>query len=129
MTPNNAIFRKVMSICKKNENARSFDYLPKGDEKYPFIFVGNVNSEDENNSDLIGVSNVDLDVYGLRSDRNTLDVIQMSLNNEFIRLDEAFNYNVRVTRIIADVRPDNTDTQPLLRVMFRLTIEYTKKER
>ena len=127
MTPNNAIFRKVMSICKKN--ARSFDYLPKGDEKYPFIFVGNVNSEDENNSDLIGVSNVDLDVYGLRSDRNTLDVIQMSLNNEFIRLDEAFNYNVRVTRIVADVRPDNTDTQPLLRVMFRLTIEYTKKER
>lgn len=114
-----------MAICRKN--AKTFDYLPKGDESYPFIFVGNVDSEDENNSDLIGISNVSIDVYGLRSDRNALDDIQLRLNNEFTRLYEAFNYNVRVTNIVADVRPDNTDSQPLLRVMLRLKIQYTKR--
>lgn len=127
MTPLNAIYSKVFEVC--NKNGRTFDYLPDGDAEYPFIFLGNIRVEDEKNSDLIGQANLRLDAYGLRTHRNALDIIQMSLNNDFMRLDEAFNYNIRVTRLNTEIRPENMDRQPLLRMMMELEIEYIKKER
>lgn len=126
MTPSNAIFREVMRVCRGVVS--TYDYLPDGNTEYPFIFVGSVSNEDENNSDLIGEANIDVDIYGLRTDRNVLDEIQRLLHNEFRALSDAYGYSLRVVRIITDVRPDNTDRQPLLRVMLRLTINYTKGE-
>lgn len=125
MTPSKAIFDKLFEVCEKY--AQTSDSLHDPTLSYPFIFIGNIQNEDENNSDLIGTSNVNLDIYGLRTDRNILDDIQLRLNNEFRRLDEANNYYVRVTDLIWNVRPDNTDAQPLLRVMVNLRIQYTKK--
>lgn len=127
MTPNNAIYRKIFEICERHTSV--FDYLPNEDTNYPFLFVGAITNEDENNSDLLGVSNLSMDLYGLRVDRNTLDDIQVAIQNDLIRLNEAYNYNVKVTRLITDIRPDFTDQQPLLRVMYDIDIHYTKKER
>lgn len=126
MTPEDAVYRKVYAMCMGI--ADTYDYLPDGDAQYPFIFIGETSNDDEANSDLIGSVNITLDVFGTRTDRNTLDDIKTRLHNEFIRLDEAFNYHIRLVDERFTTRPENTDRQPLLRVLVNAEFEYTKKE-
>lgn len=126
MTPEDAIYRKIYAVCMGI--ADTYDYLPDGDEHYPFIFVGRTTNDDESNSDLMGSVNINIDVYGLRTDTNTLGDIKVQLHNQFIRLEQAFNYHIRMTSESYENIKDNTDRQPLARVLVSAVFQYTKKE-
>lgn len=127
MTPDRALFRTLFAMME--EFGDVFDELPSPDEKYPFIFIRQSDNEDESNSDLMGTVDFLIDIYGTRFHGAIMDEFKVKIHNGFIRLDQAFNYNVRCTRINMSNRKENVERQTLNRVIITATFEYTKKER
>ena len=127
MTPERALFRTLFAMMEQFGNV--FDELPSPDEKYPFIFIRQSDNENESNSDMMGTVDFLIDVYGTRYDGAIMDEIKVRINNGFIRLEDAFNYNVRCIRLNMSDRKENNERQTLNRVIITASFEYTKKER
>lgn len=129
MTPENAVFNTLFAMSNEiigKENV--YDFVSDGERALPFIFIREVTNTDESNSDLFGTVNVLMDVYGGRYDINVLDEVKVALHNGFIRLDDAFQYHVRLTNLSMTTREETVDRQTVRRVLINADFEYTRKE-
>lgn len=117
----------VYALCDRF--ATTVDYLPDASHHYPFIFISSVVGLGENNSDVIGEVSIPIEIYGVRTGRNELDKIQFNVQEGLKTIKEAFGYNVRLLQSDPNIRPDNTDKQPLTRITIDIRYQYTIKER
>ena len=127
MTPNHDLFRKIFAVS--DARVDTYDYLPKADTKYPFVYIGENNGSDTPNNDLIGTARQTVHIYGIRADRAKIDNISAYLENVLKHLKDGYEYNFNHRTTEKQVIADNTDDQPLLHVVLDLTFNYTKKEK
>lgn len=127
MTPNHDLFRKIFAIS--DARVDTYDYLPKADTKYPFVYIGENNGSDTPNNDLIGTARQTVHIYGIRADRAKIDNISAYLENVLKHLKDGYEYNFNHRNTEKQVIADNTDVQPLLHIVLDLTFNYTKKEK
>lgn len=127
MTPNHDLFRKIFAVS--DARVDTYDYLPKADTKYPFVYIGENNGSDTPNNDLIGTARQTVHIYGIRADRAKIDNISAYLENVLKHLKDGYEYNFNHRTTEKQVIADNTDVQPLLHVVLDLTFNYTKKEK
>lgn len=126
MTPNYAIYRRSYLSCQ--EVARTFDYLPDADEKYPFIYIEKVptGGEDET-KDLTGVATQTIKMFAARSQLTEVDNKVARLRNLLLGQDEAFEYNL--TRSSVEITPmdANVQTQAITQYIINYEVRYTKR--
>lgn len=127
MTPNHDLFRKIFAVS--DARVDTYDYLPKADTKYPFVYIGENNGSDTPNNDLIGTARQTVHIYGIRADRAKIDNISAYLESVLKHLKDGYEYNFNHRNTEKQVIADNTDVQPLLHVVLDLTFNYTKKEK
>ena len=127
MTPNHDLFRKIFAVS--DARVDTYDYLPKADTKYPFVYIGENNGSDTPNNDLIGTARQTVHIYGIRADRAKVDDISAYLENVLKHLKDGYEYNFNHRTTEKQVIADNTDVQPLLHIVLDFTFYYTKKEK
>lgn len=125
MTPNHAIFRHVFSESLKVSD-RTFDYLPNAGTQYPFIYIGESNSMDGMNFDLLGDFNQTVHIYAERTQRAELDELTSSLLNLLRMSSRAQNYAISFLSYKQQDAPDNTDVLPLIHRVLDISFSYNK---
>lgn len=125
MTPNHAIFRHVFSESLK-VSGRTFDYLPDVGTQYPFIYIGESNSMDDMNFDLLGDSTQTVHIYAERTQRAELDELTSSLLNLLRLSGRAHEYAISFLSYKQQDAPDNTDVLPLIHRVLDISFSYNK---
>ena len=127
MTPEFAIYRQLFIECLKH-HAKTYDYLPEADAKYPFIYIGNSNDLDQSRSDLLGTVDQTIHIYATSEQRADLDVLKVKLHDSIRNIRQAFDYNVNLINYTQRNINDNTDVLPLIHTVIDVSFMYTRKE-
>lgn len=126
MTPEFAIYRQLFIECLKH-HVGTYDYLPKADTKYPFIYIGNSSDLDQSHSDLLGTVDQTIHIYAKRTQLADLDALKVKLHDGIRNIREAFDYNIGLTNYTQRNINDNTDVVPLIHTVIDVSFMYTKK--
>lgn len=126
MTPNHDLFRTIFSLCQKSVD--TFDYLPNADTAYPFIYVAENSDRPSGLLELSGELSQTLHLYALRTQRQGMDKIIVTILQSLREAVSGSEYHFRLIKKDVRTFPDNTDVQPLLHAVVDVGFYYTKKE-
>ncbi len=113
MTPANAVFRYVFATAQDLTD-KVYDYLPDANAHYPFIYIGEDDTEQVSNTDRVEDVEQTVHLWGKRTDRNQLDDWLEALRAELGRPRRAFAYSLNPLDHAHSTIPDNTTGEPLL---------------
>lgn len=123
---NHVLFRYIYSVSQSiTEN--TFDYLPDSTAKYPFVFIGEVFNTEVNNLEIYGDISQTIHIYGLRTDRKTIDDWTSKMLQELRSRKSILNYNISYKNSSIRDIPDNTDVQPLIHRVLEVDFFYNKE--
>ncbi|MBF0747287.1 hypothetical protein IR073_06480 [Gemella sp. 19428wG2_WT2a] len=123
---NHVLFRYIYSVAQLiTEN--TFDYLPDATAKYPFIYFGESFNNEANNVELYGEITQTVHIYGLRTDRKTLDDWSAKLLQELRNNKSFLNYKISYKKSSVRDLQDNTDVQPLIHRVLEVDFFYNKE--
>jgi hypothetical protein len=128
MTPNYAIYRQSYITCLSI--GKTFDYLPKAGEEYPFIYIQKVPTENENETkDLTGTATQTIKIFARREQSATADNMAAELRNKLLTQRKAFEYSL--SRNSVSIQPMDADAQneQVDQYIIRYVTRYSKKER
>ncbi|EKU93365.1 Uncharacterised protein [Alloiococcus otitis] len=113
MTPANAVFRYVFATAQDiTDNV--YDYLPDASAHYPFIYIGEDESDHQFNTDRVEDVEQTVHLWGKRTDRNQLDYWLEALADKLKHPRLAFAYTLNPLDHAHSTIPDNTTGEPLL---------------
>ena len=125
MTPSHALFKELYSVLPII--GQTFDYLPEAGTKYPFIYIGEIYNREIPNSELLGEMTQIIHIYGLRTQRNQLEVWTAKVHNLLSSVKKIDGYRVALNDFDYRFIPDNTDVQPLLHYIINIRFKYNKE--
>lgn len=127
MTPTHAIFRQVFSVCKLVMD--TYDFLPDGQARYPFCYVGEQIESPNINFEMYGECTQTVHIYATRNQRSEIDNLSSLILDGLRTQDTAYKYNIKYINHNLQTIPDNTDVQPLLHMVIDVRFSYTRKEK
>lgn len=125
-TPHQAIYDSIFELCRGiSEN--TFDYLPDADAVYPFIHLGDSQSQNAENVDMYGECEQVINIWGLRKDRGAIDKLSMEISDGLSLLRQAYGYMVKVESIKHTLMVDTSTSKLLLHNVMEVSMRYNRK--
>lgn len=127
MIPNHEAFRYCYAMCL-TVDSNVYDYLPDGQARYPFIYVG------ENHKPLgeivkdesVGEVRQNIHLFGTVKQRSKLNQLATHIHNQLKLNSGLGTYHFRPKEITFETINDNSTSQPLIHIVISVLFNYSK---